>query len=200
MLGILYSLVITFLPVVIYQRVILRFGRILTREHRQWTYALVIYLWTVFYVTGIGSVWDIAEKGGLAASLRQANFCWMPFENGIMLTSLLNVLLFMPLGFMVPHIWTHYRSAIKVTLMGAALSVAIELAQIPTNRAVDLEDLLMNTLGTYLGFVFWRSIGNYLFQGHVTERILLLSRREPIVYLLMTFLCQFVFYNWRWFA
>ena len=62
MLGILYSLVITFLPVVIYQRVILRFGRILTREHRQWTYALVIYLWTVFYVTGIGSVWEIAEK------------------------------------------------------------------------------------------------------------------------------------------
>ena len=84
--------------------------------------------------------------------------------------------------------------------MGAALSVAIELAQIPTNRVVDLEDLLMNTLGTYLGFVFWRRIGNYLFQGHVTERILLLSRREPIVYLLMTFLCQFVFYNWRWFA
>ena len=199
MLGLLYSLLITFVSVVIYRQWMLRKGRVLTKEHRLWSDIFVLYLWLVLLVTGVGSIWDVVEKGGVVASVRAANFSWMPFAHGVMMTSLLNILLFVPLGFLMPHIWTTCRNGLKVTLTGYLFSAAIELAQIPTNRAVDVEDLLMNTLGTFLGFLFWKGVGNYLLQGHVTKRVLLLSRREPLVYLLLTFLMPFFFYNWRWF-
>lgn len=193
MLGLVHSLGIIVVPMMLYQRVMVHKGRLLTKGHCLWTYAFVFYLWLVLLMTGVGSLWDFVANGGFVASVRHANFCWWPFGLGVVMTSLLNVLLFMPLGFLLPHIWVHWRNPIKVTLMGYLFSAAIELAQIPTNRAVDVEDLLMNTLGTFLGFLFWKGIGNYLLQGRVSARVLLLSRSEPLVYLMLAFFMPFFF-------
>ncbi|MEF2825329.1 MAG: VanZ family protein, partial [Peptococcaceae bacterium] len=90
MLGLLYSLLITFVPVVIYRQWMLRKGRVLTKEHRLWSDVFVLYLWMVLLVTGVGSIWDFVEKGGVIASVRAANFSWIPFVHGGMVTTLLN--------------------------------------------------------------------------------------------------------------
>lgn len=199
MLGLLFSMVVTLLPVVIYQFLMVKMGRMLTDTHRNCTYILVFYVWAVFILKGIGSVYDISALGGLRASIDQANICWIPFQEGVIKTAVLNVLLFLPLGFGLPHVWLNFRSALKVTVVGAALSGLVELAQIPTQHSVDLEDFLMNILGTVLGYLFWKHIGNYVFQGHVSRRIVALSNNEPLVYIMMGFICQFFFFSWRWF-
>jgi len=66
--------------------------------------------------------------------------------------TVLNVILFMPLGFLVPAIWKEYRSLRAVLLMGLALSFFIEVLQIFTFRLTDVDDLITNTVGTVSGY------------------------------------------------
>lgn len=66
--------------------------------------------------------------------------------------SILNVLLFVPLGFLLPVLWKRYRARKATVLFGFGMSLAIELLQILTFRATDVNDLITNVLGTFLGF------------------------------------------------
>jgi glycopeptide antibiotics resistance protein len=43
-------------------------------------------------------------------------------------------------------------------LVGAALSLGIELSQLVNNRATDIDDLILNTFGAILGFLIYRLI------------------------------------------
>lgn len=72
--------------------------------------------------------------------------------------TILNVLLFMPMGFLLPVIWQEYHSAKKTVWMGLAVSTIIELSQIFTFRLTDIDDLLTNTLGTFLGYYCGKKI------------------------------------------
>jgi len=71
-----------------------------------------------------------------------------------------NVVAFMPLGFIVPFLrpwWDGWRRA---TLLGLLVSGGIELTQLGLSlamgfpfRVADVDDLLLNTLGTVLGYL-----------------------------------------------
>ena len=67
--------------------------------------------------------------------------------------SILNILLFIPLGAALPFLWNKYRQLKNTLLFGFSVSLAIELLQMLTFRATDVNDLITNTLGTYLGFL-----------------------------------------------
>lgn len=64
-----------------------------------------------------------------------------------------NVLVFAPFGFALPLVWERARRAHVTIVAGALLSLAVELTQlfVPTHTT-DVDDLLLNTLGTALGF------------------------------------------------
>lgn len=66
--------------------------------------------------------------------------------------TVLNIILFMPLGFLLPAVWKEYRSLRKIALAGFLLSLFIELLQIFTFRLTDVDDLITNTGGTMLGY------------------------------------------------
>ena len=66
--------------------------------------------------------------------------------------SILNVLLFIPLGTALPVLWNQFRQRKNALLFGFGTSLAIELLQMLTFRATDVNDLITNTLGAYLGF------------------------------------------------
>lgn len=68
--------------------------------------------------------------------------------------SILNVMLFMPLGAMLPILWSRFRQKKHILLFGFGTSLFIELLQMLTFRATDVNDLITNTIGTYLGFLF----------------------------------------------
>lgn len=74
------------------------------------------------------------------------------FYNQLLAQNILNVVLFMPIGFCVgaalrkKHLW----SVIKI---GAALSLSIEAVQLISKRGVcNIDDVIHNTLGCILGF------------------------------------------------
>ena len=178
-------IILTVFPVMLYQVVLVLCKRKSTSTHYFWTYTMMIYVWLVFSVTGIGSVWDIISKGGLIETFQQANIGIIPFQSDGLFTYCMNIIMLMPLGFLLPYIWKNFRNPIKVALTGLVFSVFIEFAQLPTNRLVDIDDLLMNTLGAVLGYVVWKLIGNHFFNKKEKQRTISLGNSEPVIYLVL---------------
>lgn len=67
--------------------------------------------------------------------------------------SILNVLLFIPLGIALPILWKPFKALKSTVFFGFSSSLIIELLQILTFRATDINDLITNTTGTFLGFL-----------------------------------------------
>ena len=67
----------------------------------------------------------------------------------------LNILLFVPLGFLLPILWSKNIFTFKQTIIFAAgLSLLIEVSQIFTFRLTDIDDVWTNTLGAGVGYYF----------------------------------------------
>ena len=194
-LMMIIPIILTVFPVMLYQVVLLLCKRKSTSTHYFWTYTMMIYVWLVFSVTGIGSVWDIISKGGLIETFQQANIGIIPFQSDGLFTYCMNIIMLMPLGFLLPYIWKNFRNPIKVALTGLVFSVFIEFAQLPTNRLVDIDDLLMNTLGAVLGYVVWKLIGNHFFNKKEKQRTISLGNSEPVIYLVLACASNFLLYN-----
>ncbi|MGE7607503.1 VanZ family protein [Peribacillus frigoritolerans] len=80
-----------------------------------------------------------------------------------------NILLFLPMGFVLPMIFTNIKAIRKVIFIGFLASLSIELFQgfaglwIGYNyRAVDIDDLIFNVLGTVIGFLIWKLLYDFL--------------------------------------
>jgi glycopeptide antibiotics resistance protein len=75
-----------------------------------------------------------------------------------------NILLFIPLGFLLPMISSRFDSVKRAMLVGFLLSVGIESIQflsrfVHVHRSVDIDDVLLNTLGASIGYLCLAAIG-----------------------------------------
>ncbi|RYM05619.1 VanZ family protein [Sporolactobacillus sp. THM7-7] len=74
-----------------------------------------------------------------------------------------NILLFMPLGALAPICWHRFKSFKSTLLFGIVLSVGIECLQFleiaagTFGRAVDIDDVICNGIGTALGYLGYKS-------------------------------------------
>jgi glycopeptide antibiotics resistance protein len=67
-----------------------------------------------------------------------------------------NIGFFIPIGFFLPFLSKKFSSAWKVILFGFLLSLIIEVWQLFLPRGTDIDDIILNTLGTAVGyFLFW---------------------------------------------
>ena len=110
-----------------------------------------LYFVFAFYLSGVFSVVGIPDIMNLTVDF-DVNI--IPFVDMIsdFKNAVLNVILFVPLGFLLPFIWKKFRE-FKYTLMfGFGMTVAIEILQIFAFRLSDINDLITNTLGTVVGF------------------------------------------------
>ncbi len=80
------------------------------------------------------------------------------FDAGAMKVNLFyflgNILMFIPLGFFISLLWN--TSQKKVVFIGFSVSLFIEIFQIFIARQTDIDDLILNTLGTYLGVLLYK--------------------------------------------
>ena len=103
------------------------------------------------------AVWSLAGLPTVLYSRFYANLNLIPFMGmgADLRNCLLNVALFVPLGLLLPSLWRKYRQGRAAALFGLGLSLFVELAQLFTMRATDVNDLITNTAGTCLGWALW---------------------------------------------
>lgn len=117
---------------------------------RQLLYALFAsYLSAIFSATGIPSIASLTvdPSFNLIPVIDIVNSPLNYLKN-----TLLNILLFVPLGFLLPLLWKEFQSLKCTVMSGFCLSMGIEILQIFTFRLTDIDDLITNTLGTLFGF------------------------------------------------
>ena len=101
--------------------------------------------------------------------------------------TVLNIILFIPLGILLPFLWKKYNT-LKATLMfGFLMSLAIEILQILTYRATDINDIIANTFGTVLGYFIFRGTAEMI--PSVTK--LAREKNEVAVVMLSVFAAMF---------
>lgn len=65
-----------------------------------------------------------------------------------------NIIMFMPIGFFIPLLWEIPNK--KIIIVGFLFSLFIEVCQLFLNRGTDVDDLILNTLGTILGLLVYK--------------------------------------------
>lgn len=75
-----------------------------------------------------------------------------------LLHGLSNILLFLPVGFLLPMLWKKFDKWHMAFLCGFFFSLSIELSQLFNNRITDIDDLLYNAAGTIIGYFIFTSI------------------------------------------
>ena len=111
-------------------------------------YAMAVYLSIVFSLVGLPDIRYIRF---------QPHINLTPFKYFFTdRSSLPNVLLFIPLGIFLTTLWRRFRNGWHTVAFGFCVSLGIELLQIFTYRATDINDLMTNTLGTLLGWALGR--------------------------------------------
>lgn len=67
-----------------------------------------------------------------------------------------NIALFLPFGFLFPAVFPKCRFLGLTILLGFLTSVTIETVQLFILRGTDIDDVILNTLGTFIGYLFFR--------------------------------------------
>ncbi|MDY4599177.1 MAG: VanZ family protein [Candidatus Faecousia sp.] len=123
------------------------FDRERAKRRWGWMVLLTLYLNAMYIVIGVPGVQYI---------------CWDPTLNLIPFQDfsarniegmILNAIMFAPLGFLLPAYFERYRHWGRTLAAGFLTSLTAELIQLFTLRATDVDDLIMNTLGTVIGFL-----------------------------------------------
>ena len=81
--------------------------------------------------------------------------------------------MFLPFGFLVPLAWKEMNGLFRVSAAGLSFSLLIELSQIFSMRGSDVDDLIMNTLGAFCGFLLfkiWDKVTRSRFQARGIHR------------------------------
>ncbi len=85
-----------------------------------------------------------------------ANFSFDLFKEELSIATLLNIILFIPFGFFSAIVFKKLRDKwIYGIFIGLIFSVIIEFLQTFNGRYGELEDVLMNTIGTFIGYEIW---------------------------------------------
>lgn len=149
-----------------------------------------VYISAVFYFTGSGTVYQLLMYG-IESHSNSINL--LPFSNPIdYMGYFLNVLLFIPFGFFVPLIWSGMKKLRYIIASGFCFSLLIELSQMLNHRSTDIDDLLLNTIGTVIGYIFCCI---YLkITGWGSNRPYQHFKFEPLLYIGVMFIGHFLLF------
>ena len=77
------------------------------------------------------------------------------YINYFLINMIGNIMMFMPIGFFLPVLWTKC-APFKVTLgIGFCITLLIELCQLPLARSTDIDDLWLNVVGVSFGYLIY---------------------------------------------
>ena len=86
----------------------------------------------------------------------------IPFVGSSFVPVLLNFLLFVPYGFLLPLVFTSCQWNWKnILCVGALTSLTIEILQMFGGRYAEIDDFLINIFGTLAGYLFYTCLRNF---------------------------------------
>lgn len=104
-------------------------------------------------IVGMPTLREFVRISQLGESIFNPNINLIPLSDGFSFSFILNIFLFIPMGFLCPFISKTYRSLRMTVLIGSGLSLLVEIIQMFTlYRATDINDLLTNVIGTMIGY------------------------------------------------
>lgn len=193
MLFILIEILSSLIPFIIVFFIIKKLSKRTLGKKSIKTYALVfsfaVYIIAVFSITGVGTLYNIFQY---QFEIRPESINLIPFAQGVNISYILNIILFVPFGFLCPLIWSNNRSFVKILLSGFSFSLLIEISQLLNIRCTDIDDLAANTLGAVIGYVIFKIFGFV-----IKERTFLSDHSvfEPYWYILVMFIGRFFLFN-----
>lgn len=110
-----------------------------------------LYCLFSFYLV---AVWSLVGMPNVTYIRFEANLQLIPFVPTLsdIRNTILNVLLFIPLGFFLPILWKKYESKRNTIIFGLGTTLTIEICQMLTFRATDINDVITNVAGTIIGW------------------------------------------------
>jgi len=154
-----------------------------------WRYLFYLYLLMVYIQTGMaGAIWWIISNPRIPLD----RIYLIPFTTSPdMVPYLFNILMTVPLGFLLPFIWPRYRSLTKVALTAFFFSFAIEFTQLFSLRVSSTSDLIMNTTGAMIGYGIFYVISKLLEvkpKENKSTASPILVKKEGAIYLALSFI------------
>lgn len=148
----------------------------------------LIYIWMVLEVTGMGLLADVLRS---ETELLMGGVNWVPFDSGLR-GFILNIVMFMPFGFLIAFIWKERRDFRRVLFTGMGFSLLIEITQLFNYRTTDIDDLAANTCGAVIGYLIWKIFYRIFGDVMQTEK---LCKNEEILYVLTAMGGTFLLYH-----
>jgi len=118
------------------------------KRHIAGVYIFCFVIVLVLTITSVPGIYHL----GVDAKINLTPFAYFP---AMYYQYIGNALLFVPVGFLLPFLWKRFGKWYLTLLCGFMFSLSIEFAQLFNNRVTDVDDLLMNTLGTLIGFIVY---------------------------------------------
>lgn len=162
---------------------LMKSGRAQSVLHIAAVFVFEYYLFGLLTVTGIGFTSTMTFR---------PNISWTPFAGMITgpIDTILNVILFVPLGFFLPLLYKKCRNMKTVALTGFLFSLAVEFVQMFDWGSSDVNDLMTNTAGACVGFGVYCLMARIM-PVNLKERIQS-SRVNDITEVLLFAICTFV--------
>ena len=115
--------------------------------HIATVFVFCYYLIGILTMTGIGKLKSFSPEIVL-----------IPFLDMISgpIDTILNIVLFVPLGFFLPLLYKKYSRISNIALTGFLFSLSIEIVQMFGRGSTDINDLITNTVGVSLGYFIYK--------------------------------------------
>ncbi|MBE5882308.1 MAG: VanZ family protein [Lachnospiraceae bacterium] len=164
-----------------------------------WWFILVFYLFVVISVTLLSRPGHIGfGNGQIVSSFYSYKEAWVSASETAWRNIILNILMFVPLGFWLPVGKKAFRSFWKTYLVGLLLTVGIEVLQLLLSRGIfEVADVFNNTLGTMIGYGVYKVI-EYFILLHKKEKpklSVVMFSQLPLVLAVAMFMTIFLTYQ-----
>lgn len=127
----------------------------------KWMALYAVFICYIVVVIGAtmlsrGGYWQNSKIQPLFYSYREA---WNSFSGTAWRNIILNILMFVPFGFLLPFLSKKFQAAWKTYLAGLTFTILIECTQLLLKRGIfELDDLMNNTVGAMIGYGCYRIV------------------------------------------
>lgn len=158
-------------------------------QHYFFGYLFMLYLMIALKdVVGFPSLSEWARLLALNKPIFNPIINLVPFNDGLEISAILNIIFFMPFGFLLPTLWEKYRKLLPTLCIGILFSIIIEIGQLFIQfRASDINDLIMNSIGAVCGWIIF-NIMSKIFHKLSNKTVVKIDSNDSIIIKLESFL------------